>query len=51
MVKCTDNGGFEDLLTENHNYVMIERGVNGFLVETDKGDLRWFGSMKFEVVL
>jgi hypothetical protein len=51
MIKCIDNSGFEDLLTENQMYPIVERGVNGFLVECDKGDLRWFGGLKFEVVL
>jgi hypothetical protein len=53
IIECIDNDGFEDQLTKGHGYVvtMIGNGGESFQVKNDKGDLRWYGEAKFEVVL
>jgi hypothetical protein len=46
-IKCNDNDGFSDQLTNNRIYKVKEIGHNGYLIENDNGVCRWYGLSKF----
>lgn len=50
-VVCIDNSGFEDMLTEGSVYQVEQVGENDFKVYDDKEQPRWFGDMKFSLVI
>ncbi len=49
IISCTDNGGFEDSLTESKPYTVLERGQNSYLIENDLGQQLWYGTAKFAI--
>jgi hypothetical protein len=51
IIECMTNDGFEDQLTSSGQYKVKETGSNGFLIENDKSQERWYGSARFEIQL
>jgi len=49
-IECIDNNGFEDQLTDCMEYKVKEVGSNGYLIENDNEENRWYGAMKFKYV-
>lgn len=49
IVKCKTNSGFEDQLTSNSSYRVKELGENSYLVQNDKGQVRWYGQQNFNI--
>ncbi len=47
-VKCIDNEGFEDQLTVGFVYPVVFEGENGPQIINDKGQLRYYGTIKFK---
>ncbi len=48
-IECIDNGGFEDQLTASSQYRVKEIGHNGYLIENDNEQARWYGESKFSM--
>lgn len=48
-IECTDNSGFEDALSNEQTYKVLATGVNGYLIENDKNQERWYGSIHFKI--
>jgi len=47
-VLCKKNDGFEDKITVNQSYAIVEKGVNSYLIKNDKGEHCWLGTVHFE---
>jgi hypothetical protein len=47
-IKCKDNAGFEDQLTEGESYEVVAFSTNSVMVKDRKGVCRWYGDMHFE---
>ncbi len=50
QIQCVDNSGFEDQLTEGQTYVVVCAQGNSVQLEGDKGQLRWYGRLKFSTL-
>jgi hypothetical protein len=48
-VECTSNSGFEDQLTEDSTYKVLAYQNNSIQIENDKGQVRWYGKIHFDV--
>lgn len=46
-VFCKNDDGFEDQLTSGITYAIRDVGVNSYLIENDKEELRWYGQHNF----
>jgi hypothetical protein len=46
---CTDNSGFEDQLRNETTYKVLATGVNGYLIENDQNQERWYGAVHFTI--
>ncbi len=46
-LECLDNGGFEDQLSPNRIYKVLEFGTNSVLIENDLSQERWYGEAHF----
>lgn len=46
---CTNNDGFSDQLSNDRIYKVLATGVNGYLIENDKNQERYYGSSKFKI--
>ena len=49
IIKCRDNEGFTDILTNGKSYAVTDIGANGYLIETDSGVERWLGAYRFSI--
>lgn len=49
-VKCTDNEGFEDQLHVGWIYPVLNNGVNGYQVVSDKGQQRYYGAINLKLI-
>jgi len=49
-IECIDDNGFEDQLTACAKYKVKEVGLNGYLIENDNEESRWYGAAKFQYV-
>jgi hypothetical protein len=47
-LKCKDNAGFEDQLTEGESYEVVAFSTNSVMVKDRKGVCRWYGESRFE---
>ena len=48
---CTDNGGFEDQLSEGTTYYIKEVGCNSYLLKNDNDEEAWYGQSHFTMKL
>lgn len=44
---CKDNDGFEDQLSPDRIYKVIDAKNNSLLIENDKSEERWYGKIHF----
>lgn len=51
IAECKEKGdeGFEDQLTADFVYPVLEHGANSVKVINDRGDLRWYGTSHFDL--
>jgi hypothetical protein len=48
-VECTDNGGFEDQLSNDRLYRVKEFKGASVQIENDLSQVRWYGLSKFKI--
>ena len=48
-IECQNSDGFEDQLSNNRIYKVKEIGANGYLIENDQSQVRWYGESKFSI--
>lgn len=46
-IECTDNGGFEDQLTQGQLYKVHNSQGYSLQIKDDTGQVRWYGRLKF----
>lgn len=51
IIECHSNNGFEDQLTLGAEYQVTEVGVNSFLIENDREQKFWYGTLHFNISL
>jgi hypothetical protein len=49
IIECVDNSGFEDGLSNDRKYKVLATGVNGYLIENDNSQERWYGAVHFKM--
>lgn len=49
-ILCVCDNGFEDQLTKGKKYEVVSTGANGFEIENDNGEERYYGATKFKYV-
>ena len=50
-IQCIDNNGFEDQLTAGKTYAVTDFQGNSVQLEGDKGQIRWYGRLKFSALV
>ncbi len=50
QIECNDNDGFSDQLSNDRIYAVKEIGSNGYLIESDQSQDRWYGASKFSII-
>lgn len=48
-VNCIDDGGFEDQLSVEKTYQVLEQKNNSYLIINDNEEKAWYGTMHFTV--
>ncbi len=50
-VVCTNDEAFEDTLTQGREYRLFQLQNSSVQLVNDKGEMRWYGTGKFRIVL